>query len=93
MLEVLVALDVAQRHMKDQVEMDVPTGAKVRRAHRKHRSPSRAAFVLAMRVLGKAQTIHRSGEGWNRRARGAPVGDHAQAAAQDFYDSPEAATE
>jgi hypothetical protein len=62
MLEVLVALDVTQRHMKDQFEIEAPTTrANVRRAGRKHRSPFRAASALAMRVLAKAETTQRSG--------------------------------
>jgi hypothetical protein len=62
MLEVLVALDETQRHMKDLFEIDAPTTrANVRRAGRKHRSPFRAASALAMRVLAKGETTRRSG--------------------------------
>jgi hypothetical protein len=63
MLEVLVALDVTQRHMKDQFEIEAPTTrANVRRAGRKHRSPFRAASALAIRVLARGEkTTHRSG--------------------------------
>jgi hypothetical protein len=62
MLEVLVALDVTQRHMKEQFEIEAPTTrANVRRAGRKHWSPVRAAPALAMRVLAKGETTHRSG--------------------------------
>ena len=40
MLEILVALDISQKQMKDQFLME-PPGAKVRRAGRKHWWPSR----------------------------------------------------
>ena len=55
MLEVLVALDVAQREMKNQFELDAPAGARVRRADRKHRSLFRAARALALRVVPRAE--------------------------------------
>jgi hypothetical protein len=62
MLEVLVALDETQRHMKNLFEMEAPTRAKARRADRKHRSPLRAGFALAIRVLASVRTRHRSGQ-------------------------------
>jgi hypothetical protein len=62
MLDVLVALDVTQRHMKNQFEMEAPTRAKARRADRKHRSPLRAGSALAIRVLASVRTRHRSGK-------------------------------
>jgi hypothetical protein len=66
MLEVLVALDVAQREMKNQFELDAPARANARDADRKRRSPVRAARALALRVLPKAQTIRSSQRGANR---------------------------
>jgi len=62
MLAELVALGVARRRTEDQFERDVRTGTTVRRADREHRPLPRAAFVLAMRVLAKAQTRHGSGK-------------------------------
>jgi hypothetical protein len=61
MFDLLVALDVTQRHMKNQFEMEAPTRAKARRADRKHRSPLRAGSALAIRVLASVRTRHRSG--------------------------------
>jgi hypothetical protein len=78
MLEVLVALDVTQRHMKNQFETEAPrTRANVRRVGRKHRSPFRAASALAMRILVKGETTHRSG----RRVQTASSDGDQQAAA------------
>jgi hypothetical protein len=61
MLDFLVALDVTQRHMKDQLEMEAPTRAKARRADRKRGSPLRAGSALAIRVLASIRTRDRSG--------------------------------
>ena len=55
MLEVLVAIDLAQRHMRQQFEMDAPTGTNVHRAEEKHRSPFRTAFALARRSDGSGR--------------------------------------
>jgi hypothetical protein len=52
MLEVLVAIDVAQRRMRQQFEMEAPTGTNVHRAEQKHRSPFRTAFGLVRRSEG-----------------------------------------
>lgn len=52
MLEVLVAIDVAQRRMRQQFELDAPTGTNVHRAEEKHRSPFRTAFARARRSEG-----------------------------------------
>jgi hypothetical protein len=49
MLETLVALDLAQRLMKDQFETGA--GAKVGRVERERRSPFRAASALVMGML------------------------------------------
>jgi hypothetical protein len=62
MLDVLVALDVAQRDMKNQFEMQAPPRTKARRADRKHRSPLRAGSAQAIRVLASVRTRHRSGQ-------------------------------
>lgn len=51
LLDTLVALDLVQRHMKAQFEVDMRPGAKARRADREHRSRFRVAGALAMRVL------------------------------------------
>ena len=55
MLETLVALDLAQRHMKEQFEMDRPVAAKARRTDREHRPRLRDAPALAMRVFARTQ--------------------------------------
>ena len=55
MLGDFVALGVAQSRMQDQFGTDAQTGAKARRAELMHQPRRRAAFLLAMRVLAKAQ--------------------------------------
>ena len=55
MLETLVALDLAQRHMKEQFEMDRPAAAKARRPDREHRPWLRDASALAMRVFARTK--------------------------------------
>ena len=59
MLDVLVALDVAQREMKNQFELDAPARANVRPAERKHRSTFRAARAIALSLVPKAETKRR----------------------------------
>jgi hypothetical protein len=59
MLELLVALDVTQRHMKNHFETETPKGAKARRANRKHRSPLHTGHALAKRLLASFRTRHR----------------------------------
>ena len=58
MLEILVALDISQKQMKDQFLME-PPGAKVRRAGRKHWWPSRT-HGRRTRFIGTSGAIGRS---------------------------------
>lgn len=58
MLADFVTLGVVQSRTHNRFAIDVPTGAKVRRADREHRPLPRAAFALAMRALARAQTRH-----------------------------------
>ena len=55
MFETLVGLDLAQRNMKAQFEMDRPVATSAPRASREHRPRLRVVSVLAMRVFARTK--------------------------------------